>query len=51
MDKNKLYITSSADRDTVSMILVRHGYTVRIGKEKRGNRNISYVEYWRDTDD
>ena len=45
--KYKLYIESSADRDTVVMILARNGYTVRNGREKQGNKWTHFVEYWR----
>ena len=46
--KYKIYITNPADRDTVISVLARNGYTVRQGKEKRGNKSVSFVEYWND---
>ena len=44
--KYRVYILSPADRDAVVQILARNGYTVRQGKEKQGNRSVSFVEYW-----
>ena len=48
MNRTRLYISSPADRDTVLMILGRNDYTVRQGREKQGNRTLSYVEYWKE---
>ncbi len=44
--RNRLYITSPTERDAVVSILAHNGYTVRQGKEKQGNKSVSYVEYW-----
>ena len=46
-----LDIEKAADRDTVTVILARNGYTVRHGKRKKnatGTASIYYVEYWRE---
>ncbi len=45
----KVDCSGSADRDSLITILARNGYTVRIGREKRGKGNayFYYVEYWR----
>jgi hypothetical protein len=43
--RHKLYILNPGDRDAVVAILARNGYTVRQGKEKRGNKSVSFVEY------
>ena len=45
--KMKIYIQSPGDRDTVISVLARNGYTVRQGREKQGNRAVSFVEYWK----
>lgn len=41
---------SSADRDTLAVILMKNGNTVRQRREKRGNSNSYtwFVEFWRD---
>lgn len=38
--KMKLDIQKEEDRLTVAAILVKNGYTVKQGKEKRGNGNL-----------
>lgn len=50
MVKQKIDLPVPADRDTVCMILARHGYTVRQGREKRGTSgNYTYfVEFWKE---
>lgn len=41
----KLYISGKEDRDSVTLALVRNGYTVRQGTEKGDNkRSVSFVE-------
>ncbi|MBT9713202.1 resolvase [Faecalibacterium prausnitzii] len=37
------------DRKTLTVILAMNGYTVRMGKEKRGGKSTLtyFVEYWR----
>lgn len=46
----KIDCENKADRDLLVCILARNGYSVRIGREKRGKSNIYswYVEYWRE---
>lgn len=44
--KYKIYITGPADRDLIIAALARNGYTVRQGREKQGNKSVSFVEYW-----
>lgn len=44
--RTRIYITNPADRDAVIVVLARNGYAVRQGREKRGNKSVSYVEYW-----
>ena len=48
--KYKIYIANPADRDAVVTVLARNGYTVRHGKEKKGSKSVSFVEYWNDRD-
>jgi hypothetical protein len=43
---NKLYIASPAERDIITPILAHNNYTVRQGREKQGNKSVSFVEYW-----
>ena len=48
MERKRLWINSPADRDAVTVILVRNGYTVRQGRDNRpGSKTAkaSYVEY------
>ena len=49
MEPQKIDCELKADRDALVMILARNGYTVRVGREKRGaSKNYTYyVEYWR----
>ena len=42
----RIYIASPQDRDAVTTILARNGYTVRQGKERKGKTYIRFVEYW-----
>jgi len=42
----RLYISSPTERDAVLSILGHNGYSVRQGKEKQGNKSVSFVEYW-----
>jgi len=46
MDKLRLYIERPTDRDEIAAILFRNGYTVRQGKERKGNRTKTCVECW-----
>ncbi len=53
---NKIYpqkhgTSNEADRLALATLLVKMGYTVRIGKEKKeakNSPNVAYVEYWGD---
>lgn len=49
-DRIKIDCESKADRDALVGILARNGYTVRIGREKRGKSTTYtyYVEYWKE---
>ena len=49
-ERQKIDCELKADRDALVMILARNGYTVRIGREKRGKANAYtyFVEYWRE---
>lgn len=49
MEHIKIDVANAADRDALVCILARNGYTVRIGREKRGKNNVYtyFVEYWR----
>lgn len=40
--------SNEADRLELGRLLMKAGYTVRLGKERdsSGNRNVHYVEYW-----
>lgn len=46
--RKKIDCASSVDRDALVSILARNGYTVRQGREKRGNAKtyVYFVEYW-----
>lgn len=49
-EKVKIYVSLPQDRDAMVTILARNGYTVRQGKEKKGNSRTyeKYVEFWQD---
>lgn len=49
-EHQKIDCELKADRDALVMILARNGYTVRIGKERRGTgtKNTYFVEYWKE---
>jgi hypothetical protein len=47
----KIKIFMEADRLTVAAILVKNGYTVRQGKEKRTSTGKSYDYYLKTLDD
>lgn len=53
MDKQKAYIPNAADRNALAALLVKHGYTVRIAKEKnKKGATVSSVVFWKgDIDD
>ena len=46
----KIDCDNKADRAELARILAEQGYTVRIGREKRGKSNAYtyYVEYWKE---
>ena len=46
----KIDCADRADRDALVCILARNGYSVRIGRERRGKGNVYtyFVEYWRE---
>ncbi len=52
MDKQKIYVSTPADREQVAAILFKNGYTVRLGKEQVKNRTVMLIEFWKggDTD-
>lgn len=41
------------DRTTISALLVKAGYTVRVGSEKPGGKgqSIYFIEYWEENDE
>lgn len=47
----RIYLDRADDRSAVGEVLIRNGYTVRIGKEKvtSGNKWLHFVEFWKDT--
>ena len=49
--KQRINISSPADREQVAAILVKNGYTVRLGREKIGKRTVIFVELWSDKDE
>ncbi len=46
--RGRLFIDKPVDRDAAAVILIRNGYTVRIGREKCGSRYLYFVEYWKE---
>lgn len=50
VDKQKIYVSVSADREQMAAILFKNGYTVKLAKEKNGKRTVLAIEYWRDND-
>lgn len=50
MERYKIDCERKEDRDALVMILARNGYTVRQGREKKGNGSAYtyHVEYWRE---
>lgn len=51
-EKVKINIALPQDRDAVVTILARNGYTVRQGREKKGNSKTyeKYVEFWQEVE-
>lgn len=56
MDKQRIYVASACteldkvERMELCRLLVKAGYTVRFGRERRDGKNVYeyFVEYWRD---
>lgn len=48
MEKQKIYVSNAEDRLALAGILIKNGYTVRMSREKQGNKAVCFVEYWRD---
>ncbi len=50
MDHYLIECAKDADRDTLAVILVRNGYTVRRHRAKKGKGNayVYYIEYWKE---
>lgn len=51
MDKHKIYpqkgcTVTHADKIELASLLIKMGYTVRLGKEKKGSSTTTFVEYW-----
>ena len=49
--KQKIYVSSPADREQMAAILFKNGYTVRLGKEKDGKRTVMAVELWKEKEE
>lgn len=49
--KQRIDVLNPEDRQQVAAILVKNGYTVRLGKEKIGKRTTVFIEFWRDSDE
>lgn len=49
-EKSRVDCYSAADREALAVILVKNGYTVRQGREKRGKSSMYtwFIEFWRD---
>ena len=56
MDKQRIYktnpttdgILTDAEMMQIAALLVKVGYSVKVGKETRGNGSIKYIEFWTD---
>ena len=54
MEKQRIYKTNpttggvltESEMMQIAALLVKVGYTVKVGKEKRGNSSVKYIEYW-----
>ena len=54
MEKQRIYktnpttdgILTESEMMQIAALLVKVGYAVKVGKEKRGNSSIKYIEYW-----
>ena len=47
MEKQRITVSNVDDREKMAVILIKNGYTVRVVKEKIGNKTTAYIEYWR----
>ena len=36
------------ERLEIARLLLKAGFSVRVGNEKQGNRTVSFVEYWQE---
>lgn len=50
--KNLLMKLNDEDRNTLCCLLIKAGYTVRIGKERPGGKGQTryFVEYWEENE-
>ena len=54
MEKQRIYKTNpttdgvltGSEMMQIAALLVKVGYAVKIGKEKRGNSSVKYIEFW-----
>ena len=46
MEKQRIVVSNPDDRNALAIILVKNGYTVRVVKERQGNKTTMFVEYW-----
>ena len=57
MERKRIYNLSwklnDEERQTISALLIKAGYTVRIGRERTGNKGsyTYFVEYWREEEE
>lgn len=52
-DRNKIIAPKAnslneQERLEIARLLLKAGFSVRVGNEKQGNRTVSFVEYWVD---
>lgn len=48
MERQKIYVSNTEDRLALAAVLIKNGYTVRMSREKPGNKVAYFVEYWRE---
>ena len=48
MDKQRIRVSNTEDRQLIAGILIKNGYTVRLVRDKVGNKAEQFVEYWRE---
>jgi hypothetical protein len=46
MNKQRLYIDNKTDRESVAMALLRQGFAVRFGAEKKDSKTSRAVRYF-----